>query len=49
MLTVIIVVLLILWALGYLGPAPFKRSGNNVHILLVIAVILVVLSLLKII
>jgi hypothetical protein len=49
MLTAIIVVLLILWLLGYLGPAPFRRGGNTIHILLVIVVILIVLSLLRII
>jgi hypothetical protein len=49
MLTAIIVVLLILWLLGYLGPAPFRRGGNTIHILLVIVLILVVLSLLRII
>lgn len=49
MLTLIIVVLIILWALGYFGPnlfSGFPRSGNTVHVILVIVVILVVLSLL---
>jgi hypothetical protein len=52
MLTWIIVILLILWLLGYFGPnvfSGFPRSGNVVHVLLVIALILVVLSLLGVI
>ena len=52
MLTWIIVILLILWALGYFGPNVFRgipRSGNIVHTLLVIALILIVLNLLGII
>ena len=49
MLTWIIVILFILWLLGYFGPNVFKgipRSGNVVHVLLVIALILLVLNLL---
>jgi hypothetical protein len=49
MLTWIIVILLILWLLGYFGPsvfAGFPRSGNTVHVLLVIVVVIVVLNLL---
>lgn len=49
MLTWIIVILLILWLLGYFGPnifAGFPRSGNAIHILLVIVVIIVILNLL---
>jgi len=52
MLTWIIVILLILWLLGYFGPnlfSGFPRSGNIVHVLLVIAVILIVLTLLHVI
>ncbi|MFH1184832.1 MAG: lmo0937 family membrane protein [Chloroflexota bacterium] len=52
MLTWIIVILLILWLLGYFGPnvfSGFPRSGNVVHVLLVIALILVVLTLLGVI
>jgi hypothetical protein len=52
MLTWIIVILLILWLLGYFGPnlfSGFPRSGNVVHVLLVIVVILVILKLLGII
>jgi hypothetical protein len=51
MLTWIIVILLILWLLGYFGPsvyAGFPRSGNVIHTLLVIALILIVLRLLGI-
>jgi hypothetical protein len=52
MLTWIIVILLILWLLGYFGPNVFPsipRSGNAVHVLLVIVVILVLLNLLGVI
>jgi len=51
MLTWIIIILLVLWLLGYFGPnisAGFPRTGNIVHTLLVIAVILIVLRLLGI-
>lgn len=47
----IIVVLFILWALGFFGKnvsARFPRTGNWIHILLVIILILVVLQLLGI-
>jgi hypothetical protein len=52
MLWTIIVILLVLWLLGYFGPnisPSFPRTGNAVHTLLVIAVILIVLKLLGII
>jgi hypothetical protein len=52
MLYTIIVILLILWLIGYFGPNVFSgipRSGNVVHTLLVIVVILVILNLLGII
>ncbi|HET6846141.1 MAG TPA: lmo0937 family membrane protein [Anaerolineales bacterium] len=52
MLTWIIVILIILWLLGYFGPnlfAGFPKTGNTVHVLLVIVVILVILNLLHII
>ena len=52
MLTWIIVILLILWLLGYFGHnlfAGFPRSGNVIHVLLVIVVILVLLNLLGVI
>jgi hypothetical protein len=51
MLTWIIVILLVLWLLGYFGPnlfSGFPRSGKTVHVLLVIVVILIVLNLLGI-
>lgn len=43
MLTWIIIILLILWLLGYFGPATFRRSGNAIHTLLVIVLILILL------
>ena len=49
---IIIVVLVILWLLGFFGrniSSSFPRTGNWVHILIVIAVILIILSLLHII
>jgi hypothetical protein len=46
MLELIIVILIVLWLLGYVGPAPFRRGGNLIHILLVIVVILVLARLL---
>lgn len=51
MLTWIIVILIVLWLLGYFGPnvfSGFPRMGNIVHALLVIAVILIILRLLGI-
>jgi hypothetical protein len=51
MLYTIIVILLILWLLGYFGPSIFSgftRAGNIVHTLLVIVVILVILRVLGI-
>ncbi len=52
MLTWIIIILIVLWLLGYFGPnvfGGFPRTGNIVHVLLVIAVILILLSLLHVI
>jgi len=52
MLTWIIVILIVLWLLGYFGPnvfSGFPRTGNVVHTLLGIAVILIILRLLGII
>jgi hypothetical protein len=52
MLTWIIVILIVLWLLGYFGPnvfSGFPRMGNLVHALLVIAIILIILRLLGII
>jgi hypothetical protein len=49
MLWTIIVILIILWLLGFLGgniSPRFPRTGGWIHTLLVIAVILVVLHLL---
>lgn len=51
MLTWIIVILLVLWLLGYFGPnlnSSIPRTGNVLHTLLVIAVILIILRLLGI-
>ena len=51
MLTWIIVIMIVLWLLGYFGPnvfSGFPRMGNIVHALLVIAVILIILRLLGI-
>ncbi len=48
MLETLIVVLLILWLLGYFGPArvpAIPRTGNVVHLLLVIVLILIILRL----
>jgi len=49
MLELLIVILLLLWLLGYFGPARFPsipRSGNLIHVILVIVVILVIARLL---
>ncbi len=49
MLWTIVVVLVILWLLGFMGSnisSSFPKTGNWVHILIVIAVILVILNLL---
>ena len=50
MLELIIVVLIVLWLLGYFGPARFPaipRSGNVVHVLLVLVLILIIVRLLR--
>ena len=52
MLIWIIVILLVLWLVGYFGPnlfSGFPRSGNTVHVLLVIVVIIILMNLLGII
>lgn len=52
MLWTIIVILFILWALGFFGrglSSSIPQTGNAVHVLLVIAVILIVLNLLGVI
>jgi hypothetical protein len=49
MLELIIVVLLVLWLIGYFGPARFPsipNSGGFIHVLLVIVLVLIVLRLL---
>ena len=48
MLWTIVVILLVLWLLGFFGPrfsSNFPKSGNLVHILIVVVVILVILNL----
>lgn len=50
MLELLIVVLLILWLLGYFGGGRFlrfPRRGNLIHILLVIVLILILVRLLR--
>jgi hypothetical protein len=47
MLETIIVILIILWLLGFVGPVSFRRGGNLIHIVLVIALILIVVRLLQ--
>ncbi len=52
LLWIIIIILVILWLLGFFGrniSSSFPRTGNWIHILIVIAVILIILSLLHII
>ena len=49
MLETLIVVLLVLWLLGFFGPARIPRipkRGNEVHLLLVIVLVLVLVRLL---
>jgi hypothetical protein len=51
MLWTIIVILFILWLLGFLGPrysTGFPNTGGIIHILIVIAVILLILRLLAV-
>jgi len=48
MLWTIIVILFVLWLLGFFGRTRF-HTGNWIHILIVVAVILVILNLLHII
>jgi len=52
MLWTIIIILVILWLLGFFGrniSSSFPRTGNWVHVLIVIAVILLILKLLGVI
>jgi hypothetical protein len=47
----LVVILLVLWMLGFLGPrfsSRIPRTGSLVHILIIIVVILIVLRLLRI-
>ncbi len=49
MLWTIVVVLVVLWLLGFFGRSispRFPQTGSVIHVLLVIAVILVILNLL---
>ncbi len=49
MLWTVVVVLLVLWALGFFGrniSPSFPKTGSWIHVLIVIVVILVVLQLL---
>jgi hypothetical protein len=49
MLWTIVVILVILWLLGFFGrniSPRFPRTGNWIHTLIVIAVILIILNLL---
>jgi hypothetical protein len=52
MLWIIVVILVILWALGAFGRninSSFPKTGNWVHILIVLAIILIILNLLHVI
>ena len=49
MIELVIVVLIVLWLLGYFGPAripAIPKTGNLVHLLLVIILILILVRLL---
>lgn len=51
MLTWIIIILVVLWLLGYFGPnfiPSLPRTGNVLHTLLVIALVLIILRFLGI-
>jgi hypothetical protein len=48
----IVIVLVILWLLGFFGrniSPRFPKTGNWIHVLIVIAIILIILSLLHVI
>jgi hypothetical protein len=52
MLWAIILILVVLWLLGFFGRninSSFPKTGNWIHILIVIALILLILSLLGVI
>jgi hypothetical protein len=49
-LELLIVILLVLWLLGYFGPAripSIPQSGNLIHVLLIIILLLIVLRLIR--
>lgn len=49
MLELLIVILIVLWLLGFFGPRflpSIPKSGNLVHVIIVIVVILVIVKLL---
>ena len=49
---IVIIVLVILWALGFFGRSinsSFPKTGNWIHILIIIALILLILNLLGVI
>ena len=51
-LWIIVIVLVILWLLGYFGrniSPSFPKTGSWIHILIVLAIILVILNLLHVI
>ncbi len=51
-LWIIVIVLVILWLLGFFGrniSPRFPKTGNWIHVLIVIAIILIILSLLHVI
>ena len=48
----VIIILFVLWLLGFFGGRinpSFPKTGNSVHVLVVIAIILVILKLLAVI
>ena len=50
MLELLVVVLLVLWLLGYFGPARIPAipvTGNFIHLLLIIILILIIVRLLR--
>jgi Family of unknown function (DUF5670) len=49
MLWTIIIILIVLWLLGFFGrniSPSFPKTGNWIHVLIVIAIILIILNLL---
>mgnify|MGYP003389144700 CR=1 FL=1 len=50
MLELLIVILVVLWLIGYFGPTRFPsipKTGNLVHILIVIVLVLVIVRFLR--